>query len=536
MVVGSLSDTLADNPVLLLFVVVVVGFAVGRVRAGGFSLGIAAVLFAGIGIGAIDDRFVLPDAFWLLGLALFVYTVGLASGPGFLAALRRRGLAMNGLVVGAVAAAALVAVAGHELLGLSAARATGAFTGSETNTPALAAAIETLKGKSGFDKLAAEPIVGYSLTYPLGVVLPLLVVWLVLRRERRRSTQATPPLVVQTVLVEHSAGTLDELRARHGGTVSFGRLQHDEHLEAASAMLAPIPGDLLSVVGPRDEVDAVVAELGRRAPDEIELDRHDLDFRRIVVSSRAVAGRRIGDLRLDERFDASATRLRRGDVDLVADPETQLELGDRIRIVAPPARMKEIASFFGDSYRALGEVDALTFSIGIAAGLGLGAISVPIPGGHFSLGLAGGPLVVGLLLGALGRTGPFVWQPPYTASLTLRQLGMVLFLAGIGLRSGPAFSSAISEPSALLPIATGAAATATALAVLLVGGTKMLRLPAGTLVGVLAGMQTQPAVLAYASDQLDDERELSLGYASVYPLAIIAKIVIAQVMIGLLIR
>jgi putative transport protein len=533
-VTGSISDTLAGNPVLLLFVVVAVGFLVGRIRIAGFSLGVAAVLFAGIAIGALDDRFVLPDAFWVLGLAIFVYTVGLASGPGFLNALRRQGVAANGLVLGALVAASLVAVAGHVLLGISAARATGVFTGAETNTPALAAAIEALKQTSGFDAHAAEPIVGYSLPYPLGVVLPLLAVWLVIRRDRRQPATTTPALVVQTVLVERPAGTLEELRSRHGGSVSFGRLQHEEHLEAAVATLEPEEGDLLSVVGPKEEVESVVAELGHRAPDEIELDRRDVDFRRIVLSSRKVAGRRIGDLELGRRFEASATRLRRGDVDLVADPELQLELGDRIRVVAPRSRMGEVAAFFGDSYRALGEIDALAFSVGIAAGLALGAISVPIPGGHFSLGSAGGPLIVGLALGALGRTGPFVWQPPYTAGLTLRQLGMVLFLACIGLRSGPAFSSAIAEPSALLAIAAGAAATSTALAVLFVGGTRVLRLPARTLLGVAGGMQTQPAVLAYTCEQLEDDRELQLGYVSVYPLAMITKIVIAQVLIALL--
>ena len=532
--VASVADTLALNPVLLLFVTAALGLAVGSVRVGGFSLGIAAVLFAGIAIGAIDHRLVLPDAFWVLGLALFVYVVGLMSGPGFLSALRRRGLAANGLVLGAVTAGALTAVAAHELFGLSAARATGAFAGGETNTPALAAAIEALKGRRGFGTLAAEPIVGYSLAYPLGLVLPLLVVWLVLRRERNSGSAPVPSLVVQTVLVERPAGTLEELRDRHDGSVSFGRMQHEQHLEAASAALAPAPGDLLSVVGPREQVDAVVAELGQPAPDEIELDRHDLDFRRIVVSSRDVAGRRIGELDLDTRFGASATRLRRGDLDLFADPDMLLELGDRIRIVAPPGRMKKIAAFFGDSYRALGEIDVFTFSIGIAAGLALGAISVPVGSGHFSLGSAGGPLVVGLALGALGRTGPFVWQPPYTASLTLRQLGMVLFLAGIGLRAGPAFSSAVSQPSALLAVATGAAVTTTVLTVFMLGGTRVLHLPARTLVGVLAGMQTQPAVLAYASDEVEDERALSLGYASVYPLAMIAKIALAQILIGIL--
>lgn len=186
MMVASIADTLASNPVLLLFVVAALGFAVGGIRVGGFSLGVAAVLFAGIAVGAADDRLKLPDPIWVLGLALFVYTVGLASGPGFIAALRRRGLATNAVVVSAIAASALVAFASHHALGLSGPRATGAFAGGETNTPALAAALETLKGRSGFDRLAAEPIVGYSLSYPLGVVLPLLVVWALLRRERRR--------------------------------------------------------------------------------------------------------------------------------------------------------------------------------------------------------------------------------------------------------------------------------------------------------------------------------------------------------------
>jgi len=535
-VIGSLvTDTLASNPVLLLFVVAALGFAVGRIRVGGFSLGVAAVMFAGIAVGALDNRLKLPDPFWVLGLALFVYTVGLASGPGFIGAMRRRGWAANRVVVGAIVASALVALAGHAWLGLSGPRATGAFAGGETNTPALAAALETLKGKQGFDRLAADPIVGYSLSYPLGLVLPLLVVWAVLRRERRRRPGVrAPALFVHTVLVERGAGTLDQLRERHGGSVSFGRLKRAGELVAAVGTLEPVPGDLLSVVGTAEEVALIEGELGRRAPEEIELDRHELDFRRIVVSSRAVAGRRIADLHLEDRFGAAATRLRRGDVDLVAEPDLHLELGDAIRIVAPRARMREIAGFFGDSFRALGEVDVLTFSAGIAAGLALGVVAVPLPGGgSFSLGFAGGPLVAGLVLGALARTGPFVWQLPYTANLTLRQFGMVLFLAGVGTRSGPAFADAIVDPSALLVIAAGAAVTGTALLIMLGAGTRILRLPLPTLIGVLAGMQTQPAVLAYASDQLDDERELTLGYASVYPMAMIAKIVIAQILAAL---
>ena len=533
---ASIADTLASNPVLLLFVVIATGYALGRIRVAGFSLGVAAVLFAGIGIGAIDDRFVLPEPVWVLGLALFVYTIGLTSGPGFLAALRGRGLAANALVLAAMGVCALVAVAAHLFLGLSAARATGAFAGGETNTPALAAAVEALQGKSGSESLAAEPIVGYSLAYPLGVVLPLFAAWLVIRRARGRGADlgAPPSLVVRTVLVERPAGSLEEVRERHGGSVSFGRLLHEEQLEVAADTLEPQPGDLLSVVGTSAEVDAVEQELGRHAPDEIELDRHELDVRRFVVSARPLAGRRIGELDLKRRFGAVATRLRHGDVDMVADPDLQLELGDRIRVVAPPGRMSEVAAFFGDSHRALGELDALSFSLGLAGGLALGAVGLPLPGGsELSLGSAGGPLVLGLVLGALGRTGPFVWQLPYTASLTLRQLGLAIFLAGIGLRAGPTFADTLTEPAALLVVGTGAAVTVSGLLVLLVGSRRVARLPTQTLVGTLAGM-SHPAVLSYASDQLQDERELTIGYATVFPLAMIAKIVLAQVLVSLL--
>ena len=253
----------------------------------------------------------LPDAFWILGLALFVYTVGLASGPGSLSALRRRGLTVDALVLAAIVAASLVAVAGHELLGLSAARATGTFAGGETNTPALAAAIEMLEGKAEFARLAAEPIVGYSLAYPLGVVLPLryLVVWLVLRRERRRPTGSAA-----------AARRADGARRARSGNArgvpqpAQRRIRQGcrarQRLGAAVGDAGPAPGNLLRfAVGAKEEVDTVVAKLGQPSIEEIELDRHDLDFRRVVVSSRAVASRRIGEFDLDTRFGACATRV-----------------------------------------------------------------------------------------------------------------------------------------------------------------------------------------------------------------------------------
>jgi putative transport protein len=524
-------DLLADSPTLLLFVVAALGFLLARIRFRGFSLGVAAVLFAGIAVGAIDPRLQLPEALWTLGLSIFVYSIGISSGPGFVASIRRRGVGANALVLGAVSLAALVALAGDVVTKLSGATITGVFTGALTNTPALAAAIESLKGLagSGFDEVAADPIVGYSLAYPIGVLGPLLATtWLL-----ARSTPAGPPaLVTRTAVVERDdLPTLGELA---GHDVTFGRLVRSGAIVPATPDLRPQPGDLVTVVGERALVAEVVARLGAESDEHAELDRHGVDFRRVVVSSRAVAGRRIGDLDVGETYGATITRVRRGDVDLLADPALTLELGDRVRVVAARDRMGAVSTYFGDSMRALGEVDVLTFSVGIAAGLLLGSIPVPLGGGNdFSLGFAGGPLVVGIVLGALGRTGPLVWQMPYTANLTLRQLGTIMFLAGVGTRAGDGFAATVANPDSLVILALAAVVTAVPLVLTLVVGLRVLRLSAPTLAGVLAGVCTQPAVLAYASEKTADDPEVNVGYATVYPLAMIAKIVVAQVLLAL---
>ena len=528
-------DTLAGNPTLLLFVVAACGFLLARVRVGGFSLGIAAVLFAGIAIGAAEPSLRVAEPVWSLGLSILVYTIGLASGPGFVAAMRRRGIAANVLVLAAVLLASLIAAASVWVLGLSAPTAAGIFAGGLTNTPALAAALDSLQGLAGashFHVVAAQPVVGYALAYPLGVLLPLLASFLILRGRRAPSTR----IIARTAEVEREGlPALGELAHSHSAPVTFGRLVRDGRPVPATPGLHPREGDLLTVVGESDAVDAVISDVGFESTDHAELDRHDVDFRRITVSDRSVAGRRLGDLGLDSRFGATATRIRRGDLDLVADPSMTVELGDQIRIVASSSRMKEVGAFFGDSLRALGEVDVLTFSLGIAAGLLVGTLSVAFPGGnHFSLGVAGGPLVAGLVLGAVGRTGPLVWRMPYTANLTLRQLGTVLFLAGIGTVAGSTVSHTIAQPSSLKILAAAAFVTAAPLALVVVVGKRLLRLSPAALAGMVSGTHTQPAVLAYASEATDDDPEVSVGYATVYPIAMFTKIIVAQVLIALL--
>jgi putative transport protein len=228
--------------------------------------------------------------------------------------------------------------------------------------------------------------------------------------------------------------------------------------------------------------------------------------------------------------------VRRGDHDFIPDGRTKLFLGDRVRVVAPRDRMDEVSKFFGDSYKALSEVDVISLGVGVALGLALGLIPVPIPGGgSFKLGFAGGPLLVGLFLGALGRTGKIVWNIPYSANLTLRQIGLVMFLAGVGTRYGYSFASQLSEPSSLFIFVSGAAITCLSAFGVLFIGYKGLKIPMGRLIGVLAGIQTQPAALGFANEQTGNDMPNN-GYTTVFPLVTIVKIVLAQILVMILSR
>jgi len=531
---------LRDDPLLLVFVVAAVGYLAGRIRVGGFGFGVAAVLFAGLAFGMADPLLKVPRSLWTLGLVLFVYTVGLAAGPGFVTALRRRGVGANIAVLVAVVTAAGTIAATGLAVGLGPEATAGAYAGGLTNTPALAASLEALKGmvpEQSFDAASGQILVGYSLGYPIGVTIALLAVFLIMRRRGpKEAPEDGTEIVVRTALVEHAGlGTLGELQAESGDAVAFGRVERDEVQFVADDEVELHPDDLVTVVGTDRAVAEVVAQLGSESAEHVELDRGDVDFRRMVVSHRAVAGLTIADLDLQEKHGATVTRVRRGDVDMVAAPGLVLELGDRVRVVAPPDRMTETARLFGDSYRELRELDVLSISVGVALGLLLGAINVPLPGGgSFALGFAGGPLIVGLVLGAVGRTGPIVWQLPHSANLTLRQLGTVLFLAGIGVNAGDAFGDTILSLDALGVIAAAVVVAATASLATVLIGTLVLRLPARTLTGIVSGMQTQPAVLAYASEQTEDDTDVNVAYATVVPLAMILKIILAPLLLRLL--
>lgn len=536
---------LKENPLLLLFLVAALGYLIGRIRVAGFGLGVAAVLFVGLAVSSRDPDLKLPELVGSFGLVLFVYTIGVAGGPGFFASFRRRGLAANALALGLLLVATALTASLRWLLHLDGPLAAGMFAGSLTNTPALAGVLQTLRDTvPGQEALLARPVVAYSVTYPAGVVGVLLSIWLMKRiwgadsaPSSQAGDRAAGELVNQTVRViraEAMAALALDLCHEHGLRALFGRMKRGEHVSVVTADTRFQEGDLVVIVGDAASVHAATALLGEAVSEHLDLDRRLLDFRRIFVSAPGLSGKLLRDLALPARFGATVTRIRRGDVDLLPDDDTVLELGDRIRVVGPRERMDEVSKFFGDSYKALAEVDVVTFSLGIALGLTLGMVPIPLPAGaSFKLGAAGGPLIVGLLLGRLGRTGPLVWTLPYSANLTLRQLGLVLFLASVGTRSGYAFATTFAQGGGLAIFAAGAVITCvTALGGLWVGH-RFLRIPRDVLLGVIAGVHTQPAALAFAVEQTGNEQP-NLGYSTVFPLATIAKIVLAQLLLALL--
>lgn len=538
-------EILLENPLLLLVMTAGIGYLIGRIKLGGGSLGVAAVLFVGLAFGALHPDMRLPEIIYLLGLVFFVYTIGLSSGPGFFASFRGTGLRDNMLVVAMIAVVALLLVLAHSALGLSAPTTAGLFAGSLTNTPALAGIIEYLKGTagSGQEQLLAEPVIAYSLAYPVSVLAMILVIYAMQRLWKidykadaaaRHAAGAGEPIHHRTVRVtrpEVVGQPIAKLVRANGWDVVFGRLKRGEQLELVTEQTTLALDDIVTVVAAPESLNRVMAALGERSDERIELDRSAIDYRRILVSNQQVAGQRLRDLDLPQQFGAVITRIRRGDIELLPHGDSTLQLGDRVRVVTRRENMRAVTTFLGDSYRAISEIDILSFSLGIALGTLLGLVPIPLPGGvTIRLGLAGGPLIVALILGTLGRTGPIVWNLPYSANLVLRQVGLICFLAGVGTRAGYAFRTTVMNGNGLVLIVVSALVVALIGALTLWIGYKLLRIPMGLLVGIVAGLQTQPATLGFALEQAGNELP-NVGYAASFPIAVIAKIVIAQMLV-----
>jgi putative transport protein len=539
-------ELLEASPLLLLFLVVAFGYWIGRIRFRGSSIGVAAVLFVGLAFGALDPALTIPQIVLDLGLVLFVYTIGLANGPGFFSKFRRDGLREVLFIIAMLILPALLLIGIHAALALTPATTTGIFTGASNNTPALASVLDLIE-RSGSDPAASsQAVVGFTVVYPVGVLARMLVLAVMLRLWQvdfaaeayrlRKQYPIAQDLQYRTIEVTRDAvtgQTLSELWQETDWDVLFGRLYRGAEISLVGGETVFQPGDRLVIAGTDEEMDKVESHLGRRADEDLLYDQDVYQARRLFVSNPDVAGRPLSALRMREEYGAIVSHVRRGDIELLAFGDTVLERGDRIRVLAPRAEIPRLVALFGDSYADLSQINLLTMGLGIAIGLLIGMIPIPLPGGiTFRLGLAGGPLLVALVLGALRRTGPILWTMPYSANLTLRQFGLILLLASVGVRSGSAFFAAFRSGEGWLILAVGFALIVTTTAVALVVGYKLLHIPYGLLIGMIS---PQPAVLSYAEEQAGNPLP-SIGYTLMFPLAIIINVILAQVLLIILQR
>ncbi len=522
-------EILSDAPLVVLFGVLAIGTLVGAVRIAGVSVGPAGALFAGLALSAlvpgVSDA--LPTLIGTLGLTLFAYTIGLAAGPSFFGGLRSAAPAMLA-AVGIVALAALTTLGLGRLAGLTTGQIAGTFAGAVTNTPGLAAATDIVGTN--------EPVVGYSIAYPFGVVGAILgiVAALAWSRHRPNDEDRNPPQPARHLTVRITAADLpplEDLAHFRGEQLVFSRVRRAGREATPSEGLVPQVGDLVTVVGPAGVLDDFVAAVGEPTDDDLPLDRHQVDFRRVVLTNVRYAGSTVAALGL-HRFEAVAGYVRRGDVDLVARPDLVVELGDRIRVVAPRGRLAEVVRELGGSERAAVTADPLGFSLGLSIGLALGLVPIPLPGLTLQLGTAAAPLLVGLMLGRIGHSGPVSWQLPYATNQALRQFGVLVFLASVGLGAGPDLARALRSGEGLLLAGIGAATTAV-LVVALVVLARLAGRGGARVAGTVAGTQGQPAVLEFANERTDADDRVNVVYAQLLPAAFIAKVLAAQILASL---
>ena len=517
----AMASLFASSPLLALFVVVALGAAIGAIRIGPLRFGAAGALFVGLTVSALHPEVVSTHMSIVqpMGLAFFVYCVGISAGATFFQDLRKQTnlLALTTIVC---VVGALIALVGGHLLGLSSGLTSGRFTGALTAAPALDTAT----------RLTGDPnaAVGYAFGYPVGVIGGILIVTITVTRKwvgpKDTPSLAGASLEAVSIHVSKHINTRD-IDAWRDQRVRLSYLRRDGRTRVTAPGEDLLPGDHVVMVGDPASIKEAAPLVGEVLDHNLEDDRSDLAFERIVVSNPDVAGRSVSELNVTKRFGAVITRVRRGDLDLLARDDLDLQLGDHVAVVVPTDELDDIAEWLGDSERRVAEVDGMAFGIGLVLGLLLGIVSFPLPGGQgFQLGAAAGPLIVGMLLGALRRTGPLVWTLPAAANLTIRQIGLMLFLAALGLNAGPQFASLLGSPegwrAALL-----AAVMVVVCCVIQALGAKFIGLSSARAAGGIAGFLGQPAVLQAADARVTDER-IEAAYATLFAFAIIVKILL----------
>jgi putative transport protein len=542
-----MSELMSNNPLLLLFVVAALGYLLGKVKIMGSSLGVAAVLFVGLGFGALDPNYNVPSLLFQLGIILFVYSIGLSSGPAFFNSFKSNGWRDIGFIVAMTALTATLAVGVFFLFDYSAATITGIYAGSTTNTPALAGVLDIISNNPAYtDKNSLSNIlaVGYTFSYPLGVIGVMAAIKIMEKllkvnyKEEKIKLRKTYPVddeitsaVIQITNPDVAGIQIRDLSSSKGWDVVFGRIKGKEGMLLSDWSTTFKLNDKVFIIGQSYDIEKVVEVMGIKTDDTDFYNRKEHDVRRIFVSNPDVVGQKISALNLNQRFHTVITRIRRGDMDMLAKADTVLEQGDRIQFIARRKDLDALSRFFGDSYYESSRINLFSFGLGIALGLIVGAIPIVLPGGiQFKLGFAGGPLVVGLLLGAIRRTGPIVWTLPYGADVTLRQLGLIILLAVIGIQSGNTFLTSFQGGEWALILFGAAIIAVLGTMIALYIGYKWVKIPFSLLLGFVSN---QPAILDF-SQEVTGNRVPTIGYSLMFPIALVMKILFAQLLFILL--
>ncbi|RBV05403.1 transporter [Escherichia coli] len=538
--------------VSILALVAVVGLFIGNVKFRGVGLGIGGVLFGGIIVGHFVSQAGMTLSSDMLhviqefGLILFVYTIGIQVGPGFFASLRVSGLRLNLFAVLIVIIGGLVTAILHKLFDIPLPVVLGIFSGAVTNTPALGAGQQILRDLGTPMAMVDQMGMSYAMAYPFGICGILFTMWMqrVIFRvnveteaQQHESTRTNGGALIRTINIRVENPNLHNLAIKdvpilNGDKVICSRLKREETLKVPSPETVIQLGDLLHLVGQPADLHNAQLVIGQEVDTSLSTKGTDLRVERVVVTNENVLGKRIRDLHFKERYDVVISRLNRAGVELVASSDISLQFGDILNLVGRPSAIDAVANVLGNAQQKLQQVQMLPVFIGIGLGVLLGSIPVFVPGfpAALKLGLAGGPLIMALILGRIGSIGKLYWFMPPSANLALRELGIVLFLSVVGLKSGGDFIHTLVDGEGLSWIGYGALITAVPLITVGILARMLAKMNYLTMCGMLAGSMTDPPALAFANNLHPTSGAAALSYATVYPLVMFLRIITPQLL------
>ena len=536
------------HSVLILALVIALGIMLGKIKVAGLSLGVTWILFVGIIFSHFGMRLNEHLIHFMkeFGLILFVYSIGLQVGPGFFSSFKKGGVRLNLLATMVVCAGVLVTCGLYVITGLPVTTMVGILSGAVTNTPGLGAAQQAYSDMTGID--SPDIALGYAVAYPLGVI-GIILSMMVLRRVFRIDFAKEEKKALDTMDVQHDSvaqphslsvvnpaledKSIRELQGlvNRDFVISRIRRQGGEIEIADDDTLLHVGDQILVVTTPRDAA-AITAFIGRDVQVEWEQLDKRLISRRILITKPELNGKSLAQLKLHAGFGVSITRVNRAGVDLIAQPSLQLQMGDRVTVVGTEVSIANVEKVLGNSMKRLNAPNLIPIFIGIVLGVMLGSLPFTFPGipQPVKLGLAGGPLIVSILISRFGPKFKLVTYTTMSANLMLREVGIALFLACVGLGAGEEFVETIIDGGGYAWIGYGAIITILPLLIVGVIGRLWFKVDYFTLIGVMAGATTDPPALAYSNDLAGNDIP-SVGYATVYPLTMFLRVLSAQLLI-----